>query len=120
MVTIEMSLSRAADGKVVRLRAARSKDDLCGRTPEQRRDALPRLLYGGTGPAANLMVARGIAEVLAQIRKHRVDHFGEHRGRRVVIKIDGHDCLNLLRIRAQDLARLHAKRSAGGYAARQE
>ena len=83
------SLRHTADGEVVRLRAARREDDLVGVATEERGDLLARARDGGTGSRAVHVPARGVAEVLAQVRQHRVDDLGQEGRRRVVVKVDG-------------------------------
>lgn len=43
---------------------------------------------GGRPPAAGRVVAGGVAVLVAQVGQHRVEHFGGHRGARVVVQVD--------------------------------
>jgi hypothetical protein len=81
-------LRHTTDGEVVRLRAARREHDLVGVAAEERRDLLPRLGDRRAGARAVHMPARGVAEVLAQVRQHRGDDLGQERRRRVVVEVD--------------------------------
>ena len=82
-------LRHTADGEIVRLRAARREDDLVGVAAEERGDLLASVRNRVTGSRAVRVSARGVAEVFAQIRQHRVDDLGQEGRRRVVVEIDG-------------------------------
>jgi hypothetical protein len=90
-------MTDVTDGEVIRLRASGRKDDRLRRAAKQRRDSLPCILNSCTGATTDRMLARRIAEVLAQVREHRVNDFGQQRGSGVVIKIDRHERLSFPR-----------------------
>ena len=78
----------ALDSEIVRLGAARGEDDLILGDLEEARDLLARRLHAIARFAAEAVDARRIAEVLAEVRQHGLEHLGVHRGGCVVIEID--------------------------------
>ena len=82
MAAIGERLGHTADGEVVRFGAARREDDLVGRAAEQHRDLRSRLLDRCASSTTHRVVARRIAEVVAEIGEHRVNHFRKPAGAR--------------------------------------
>jgi len=83
--------NHALDRQVVALRRAAGKHDLAGLGgPDRRRNTLARIFDGGLGsPAVGMGAARSVAELLVEVREHRLDHAGIHWGGGVVVEIDG-------------------------------
>ncbi len=81
----------ACDGEVVGLRSATREHDLEGtcRT-EELGGPFPRLFEGVLGATRYGMEARGIAVGVVQERRHRLSHFGTHRGGGRMVEIDRH------------------------------
>src|SRR5437879_13688140 len=78
----------ALDAQVVRFRAPRGEDDLVLRHLEESGDLLASGVYALARLTAEAVHARGIAEALAEIGQHRLEHLGMHRRGCVVIEID--------------------------------
>ena len=78
----------ALDSEIVRLGAARGEDDLVLGDLEEARDLLACRLHAIARVATEAVDAGRIAEVLAEVRQHRLEHLGVHRCGRVVIEID--------------------------------
>ncbi len=77
--------------RIARLSASvpeRGEDDLVRGSREERREPLARVLESALGTASELVNARGVAEVTAEERKHRLQHLGGQRRRGVVVEID--------------------------------
>ena len=88
VASIVASLGHASDGEVVRLGAAGGEDHLVLVTAEERRDLLARSRDRVSSAPAVDVPARGVAEVLAQVREHRVDDLRQDGRRRVVVEVD--------------------------------
>ena len=72
-----VELGHALDREVVRLGRAGGEDDLLVVAADQRRDLLARVLDRGLGlPAERVVAARRVAEVLGEVRQHRLDTRG--------------------------------------------
>ncbi len=80
-------LDNPKDRSVIRFCAAAREDHLAGPGIEQLGNLLASLLYRVLGPLAVPMDGRGVAEVLEQVRLHRLKHFRRQRRRRVVVQI---------------------------------
>ena len=63
----------AADGEVVGLRAAGEEDDLVRARADERGDLAPRAVDGGARLLPVEVDARSVAELLGQVRQHRLD-----------------------------------------------
>ena len=78
----------ALDGEVVRLGAARGEDDLLLADPQEVGDLLARGLQSLARLAAEAVDAGWVAEPLAEVREHRLEHFRVDRRRGVVIEVN--------------------------------
>ena len=65
--------------EVVRLRAAAREDDLARLGAERMGEPVVRVVQRSAGPAAVPVGRRGVAEVLREVRQHRVQHLAAHR-----------------------------------------
>ena len=79
----------ALDPEIVGLRAPGGEDDLVLGHAEESRDLLTRRLQSLPRVAAEAVHARGIAESLAEVGEHGLQHLGMHRSGGVVIEIHG-------------------------------
>ena len=84
-------LGGAADGEVVRLGAAAREHDFRGIAVDERGDRRSGVVQDRFGLLAEMMHARGIAELIAGGADDRLDDLGRERGRRVVVKVDTHE-----------------------------
>ena len=75
--------------QVVGLRATAGEDDLVVVAVERPRHPGPGCLERLGGTPAGPVEVRGIPELLAQVRLHRLQHYGVHGGRRRIVEIDG-------------------------------
>ena len=96
---LAVHLGDALDREVVRLGRAAGEDDLLRVRADQIGDLLARLLDRLFGfPAERMVAAGGVAEVLGEVRQHRLDDARIDRRRRVIVhvdrKLDGHCCLS--------------------------
>jgi hypothetical protein len=92
VTTWRRSLARSATPRIARLFASVPPDVntiSSGVAAEERGDLLARAIDGASRARAVDVPARRVAEVLAQVRQHRVDDLGQERRRRVVIEVDG-------------------------------
>src|SRR5262249_35688681 len=65
----------ALDGEIVALGGAAREDDFLGIRTDQHGNLLTRLFHGLFGlPAENVVSARGVAELLREVREHRLHH----------------------------------------------
>jgi hypothetical protein len=104
----------ALDGQVDRLGRARGDDDLLGVAADQRGDLAAGGLDGGLGgPAEHVVAAGGVAEVLGEVRQHRLEHARIDRRRRVVVHEDGQ--LHRRRRRDEAAERGGRGRDVGGH-----
>jgi len=78
----------ALDAEVVRLRASRREHDLVLRHPEEAGDLLARDVEALARRAAEAVHAGGVAESLAEVGEHGLQHLGMHGRGRVVVEID--------------------------------
>jgi hypothetical protein len=85
-----VELCHALDGEVVRLGGARGEDDLLRVLgAEQRRQALTRDAHGLFGdPAEGVVAARGVAELLREVRQHLLEHARVDGRGRVVVHVN--------------------------------
>jgi hypothetical protein len=79
----------AADCEIVRFGAARCEEHFGGVAAEQRGDLFARACHGSARTRAVDVAARRIAEMLAQVRKHRIDDLGQNGCRCIVVEVDG-------------------------------
>ena len=91
---LRIHASGALDREVVRLGRAARPDDLLGRRADERCGLLAGEVDGVLRfPAELVVAARGVAEFLGEVRKHRFDHTGVRAGRGGVVHVDGQlDC----------------------------
>jgi hypothetical protein len=73
--------------EVVGLGAVAGEDDLARIDPQQRGDQLARLVDRLAGLARSTVRSRRVAEVLGEVRQHRLDRLGSHRRARRVIEV---------------------------------
>src|SRR5438034_1403754 len=66
--------AQSADGKVIRLGAARDKDDLIRPCGNERCRVTPRAIDCRARFLAEPMHTRSITELASQIRQHRIEH----------------------------------------------
>ena len=92
---LAVHLGDALDRQVVRFGGAAREDDFLGVGADQIGDLLARLfdrLFGF--PPERMVAARRVAEVLREVRQHRLDDARIDRRRRVIVhvdrKLDGH------------------------------
>ena len=81
-------LRERADDPVVALAAAAREEEFIRLSIEERGELAPRLAYGLARRAAGGVEARGIAELLAEVRQHLLDDARIDGRRRRVIEID--------------------------------
>ena len=87
---LAVHLGHALDGQVVGLSGAGGEDDLLRSGVDEGGD----LLAGGVNPLLGLpaeavVAAGGVAELVGEVRQHRLQHPRVHRGGSVVIHING-------------------------------
>ena len=85
-------LHEARDREIVSLGAAAGEDDFRRAASQQLGNTLPRTLDGSARLLSMVVNGRGIAEVLAEVRTHGVQHLGENRGRGVIVEINAAHC----------------------------
>src|SRR2546427_2473207 len=84
-----VEVGRALDGEIVALGRARRPHDLLRVGVEQRSDMAARLLDRRLGlPAESVRAARGIAEILREVRNHLLGDAAIDRSRRRIVKVD--------------------------------
>ena len=81
-------LAVAADGEVVGLRPAGGEDDLVRARADEFGHLAPRAVNGRPRLLPVEVDARRVAELLGQVRQHRLDDPAVNRGRRTVVEID--------------------------------
>jgi hypothetical protein len=88
---LAVEVSRAFDRQVVALGRARGEDDLLGLGgTDEPRDLRARVIHRFFGlPAKGMAAAGGVAEALAEIRQHRLEHPRIDGRRGVVVHVDG-------------------------------
>src|SRR2546422_8398317 len=83
--TVRISVGDSSQGKVVTLSAPGGKDDLPGLDAVEGRDLVASLVDRLPGALAQTVDARGVAELLSQVRHHCLEDLGiERRGGRMV------------------------------------
>src|SRR5208283_4413058 len=96
---ILVKFEHALDREVVRLGGAAGEDDLLGLAADQRRDLIARAIDRLFGfPSETVIAAGGIAELLGEVRQHRLHDARIDRSRRVIIHVNGqlgHNCSSL-------------------------
>src|SRR5438445_12185294 len=75
-------------GEIVSFRTAARKHDLGGAAAEQCSHGFAGALDGGSRLLSMMVDGGRVAEVLAKVRPHGPQNFGEHRCGRVVVEID--------------------------------
>ena len=84
------SLGQATNRQVVAFRRAAGEDDLPGTGVNRLGDGASRLIHGLLAfPSEHVARATGVAELLAEIGQHRVDHARIDARRGMVVQIDG-------------------------------
>jgi hypothetical protein len=79
---------RAAQGEIIRFRAAGRKNDFIRAAAQYRSDLLPRRIHGGFGFLSQPMDGRWIPVILAEIRHHRIQNTRVDRRGGGIIKIN--------------------------------
>ena len=74
--------------QIVGLRAAAGKHDLRGAAAQQRSHRFAGALDRGARLLSMMVDGGRVAEVLAKVGPHGLQHLGKHRGGRVVVEID--------------------------------
>ena|SRR5436853_5408379 len=83
--TVRIPAGDSAQGKIVTLGSPRGKDDLAGLHTVEGRYLIAGLVDGLPGGLTQTIDARGIAELVRQVRHHRLEHLWiERRGGRMV------------------------------------
>ncbi len=86
---LAVHLGDALDREVVRLGRAAGEDDFLGVRADQIGHLLARLVDRLFGlPAERMVAARRVAEVLGEVRQHRLDHARIDRRRGVIVHVD--------------------------------
>ena len=86
--------TKPEDREVVGLGAAAGEDDLGGAAAEQLGHRLARALDRRPRLLSMMVDGRRVAEVLAEVGPHGLQHLGQHGRGRVVVEIDSaHRCL---------------------------
>ena len=80
----------ALEGKVVRLGAAGGEHHLARSGTDEGGDRLARLVDALARAPPGGVQARGVAGVLDEVRKHRLEHLRPQRRRRRVVEVDRH------------------------------
>ena len=90
VATAPLRRHRTLDREVVRLGRAAGEGDLRRRRADQRGDLRPRRVHGVLRfPAPRVLAAGGVAELLGEVRQHRLEDAGIDGRRGVVVEIEG-------------------------------
>ncbi len=89
IAAVAAGVRRALDRQVVRLGRAAGEDDFAGGCADERGDLASGAANGLVSlPPIRVLPARGIAELLGEVRQHRLEHARIDRCRGVVVEID--------------------------------
>src|SRR5215210_5414200 len=80
----------AFDPEVEGLRPARREDDLPSVRTDPPGDPLVGLVEGGARPAPEAVPGARVAELLGEVRQHRIEDLAPERGRGGVVEVDRH------------------------------
>src|SRR5579864_6236886 len=81
-------INQARDGEIVGLSAAAGEDNLGGAATKQRCHRVASVLDRGPRLLSVMMNRRRVAELLREIRPHRLKHFGQYGRGGVVVEIN--------------------------------
>src|SRR6185436_4156027 len=102
---LAVHLGDALDRQVVRFGRAAREDDLLRVRADEIRNLLARLLDRlFRFPAERMVAAGGVAEVLREVRQHRLDDARVHRRRRVIVHVDRKFYRHLFSLNRYDFA----------------